>query len=201
MKKYSLLSLIALSSLFFSCEKEDDITSWDIPIDSENPVIDVKVDDFSINFYLLNEDGVKTNKFNEGENFYLHFSIKNVSENEYYFVPRFASESYVNTFFNVFKATGEDLGKSIESIMTNTIGLAGYTFDPNEEVIYEFPWLFHSETSWEYKWTHYRSKTRLPLEKGQYYTGFDSEFIFHPRGDNENEKKYDLTFKINFEIN
>ena len=147
MIKSVLISLIALSSLLFSCEREDDITSWDIPIDSENPIINMMIGDFKINFYLLSEDRAKTNNFTEGENFYLHFSVKNVSNNEYYFVSRFASESELNTFFNVFKDTGEDLGKSIESIITYAIGLPGYVFDPNDEVIYEFPWLFQSESS------------------------------------------------------
>ena len=102
MIKSVLISLIALSSLLFSCEREDDITSWDIPIDSENPIINMMIGDFKINFYLLSEDRAKTNNFTEGENFYLHFSVKNVSNNEYYFVSRFASESELNTFFNVF---------------------------------------------------------------------------------------------------
>ena len=199
MKKYSLLSLIALSSLFFSCEKEDDITSWDIPIDSENPVIDVKVDDFNINFYLLNEDGVKTNKFNEGENFYMHFSIKNVSNNEYFFPTRFARAGN-DSFLCVYTDEGEKIGRSFEPGFTNLIGLPGYDFPPEDEIIYEYPWVFQSDTTWEYNWTSFHSTETKPLEKGKYFTGFSSEFVFYPKEDTNFEKKFDLDFKINFEV-
>lgn len=197
MKRYLILFLVSTTGLLFSCEK--DAAVWDIPLESNRPYIKETIDDFTFNFYLINEDREKTNLILEGENFSIHFSIVNNSSTEYYYVPEFAKDRN-GSFFHIFKADGEDLGKSFTQGFTNTIGLGGYSFDPKAEVVYEYPWKFQSDTTWDSYWTTYSSIETVALEKGEYFTGFNSDFVFYKGGDSDPKMNFNLSFNINFKI-
>ena len=75
-----LIIFLSLVTGMSSCTQNLDGYDWSIEHDSENPVIDSRVDDIKFKFCLLNKDSVPATVFKQGENFYFYFDIMNVSE-------------------------------------------------------------------------------------------------------------------------
>lgn len=88
------------------CSDDNEIV-LEITPDSKNAVIQKEVDGIKFEFYLLNEEGISTTVFNEGENIIFSFSFKNNLQDTI-----IVSTDFIDTnFYRVYQSNNIDLGK------------------------------------------------------------------------------------------
>jgi hypothetical protein len=179
------------------CHKENDEDMFlEIFPDSDVAIIQRDVEGIVFEFYLLNEEGVASTVFNEGENFSFYFSVTNNRNEKFYFYPGYAL-SYENNFCEVFNSDNKSYGKPFILGVINLIGIGGFPFDTEAVCFFKQPWSDNRDSIWRWGPGHFTSTFRERLPKGNYYTSFSYPFEF----EGESSKySYPLQFKINFMI-
>jgi len=200
--KSGLLFLLLFFLTGAGCQKEEnDFLLWEISPDSETAVIQNVVDSIEFRFCLLDEQGNPSTVFNQGENFYLYFSVTNNKNELIYFNP-FHFLSMSDDFFRVYNSDNQDLGRPFNPSPVTTIGLIAYPFPSNSTCFFQIPWLFTDDVSWNLcGGTSIDINILDELSKGTYHTGFEHRFCFGIKSDSSFYTYTDtLHFKINFKI-
>jgi len=194
-KKTLLITLLLfMITGMVGCGEDDPV--WELYPGGKQTVIQNEISGISFTFYLMNEEGKPATVFNEGENFYFYFSIKNNSGKNYYYNAYECA--YITDFFRVFNSIRMDYGKSYNVLPMPDLGETGYPFNNGDTYTFKIPWM-HSEVALcEGEDFSYQSVLRDELKKGTYYTDFIHMFKFN--GNETKDVEMSLVFKINFKI-
>ena len=196
MKTFLITSSLFMIMGMVGCKEEED-PIWELHPGGKQTVIQNELSGISFTLYLINEEGKPATVFNEGENFYFYFSIKNNSGKNYYYNAYECG--YITDFFRVFSSIGVDYGKSYKVLPMPDLGETGYPFNNGDTYTFKIPWM-HSEVAlFEGEDFSYQSVLRDKLKKGTYYTSFKNGSYFVGNDANKNIKN-DLYFRINFKI-
>lgn len=193
---------LLISCLSFSCQKIDnnEPVLWELPNDGSKTAITETMDSIEYKFYLLNEAGTPATTFSKGENFSFLFSVTNKSGQKLLFDPEFAYSKDI-TLCNVYKSTGEDLGKPFILLTSIDIGPGAYPFANGKSYIFQSRWNNKLDSLWTWEQGNYKSVSTPILEKGNYYTEFKYQFHFPSAEQSGSMVKTDaINFKINFKI-
>jgi hypothetical protein len=155
----------------------------------------------------LNEDGDTTNVFNEGENFFFYFSMKNNRGEKMY---TFDMPVPGDDFCKVYNSDNIYIGKPYEVTWAEHTS-SGDPFPAGSKMTSQFPWAYNKELwdslyvssnkeEWNYGRLFIKTTYQEPLSKGKYYTKFSHGFEFSRTDDKADLLTDELTFKINFEI-
>lgn len=98
------------NGLFNGDDKDNQEHTWEIQLNDNQKVIEQTVKGIEFKFCLLNEDGVPSTTFQEGENFYFYFTAKNTRDENLSFDPDFMNFG-MNTFCKVWNEKGDTIGK------------------------------------------------------------------------------------------
>jgi len=159
-------------------------------------------DDLFFSFDLINEEGISTDIFAEGENILFSFSILNQSEKTVTIKQMdFSNESDGNLlgdFFRVYRKEDKgfmDIGKPYNSAYCQYIGIVG-TLAPNFETKYQIHWIPTDETS--SKIFCQLNLDNSSLVPGNYVTQFDVTLYLSVDGDNYvmNDKSFRIDFVV-----
>ncbi len=198
--KPKILKLSTVVLLLFcigaGCQKDD---IFELDIGDKNAVIQKEVNGIEFKFCLLNEQGEPATIFNEGENFFFQFSIKNNTNESlpfydygYYDLDDFCAVNSGNKFY----------GKPfVYKVYSGTFYTADRRLLPPGSENYKFivPW-YDERNDWQLFWGEFESTKQPLLKKGKYYTQFAYSFSFGiPNNEPELETGL-IKFKINFEI-
>lgn len=146
---------------------------------------------------VLNEQGVETTTFNEGENVIFSFLVTNQTNEDLYF---YQGQMNLNDFFSLIKLNTSDedllLGKPYNLIFCDKIG--ALKIPANGSLDITVPWLYDSNISLGYNGCEategeYHTNT-LPLSVGNYKSEFSSSFKI---SEYQTEEKY---FEVKFTI-
>jgi hypothetical protein len=214
--KILFLSILLLVIVFSqsSCENlfnndSKDEYKWVVNLDDEQKMIRKSVEDIEFTFSLLNEDGDTTNVFNEGENFFFYFSMKNNRGEKMYTLDMPVPG---DDFCKVYNSDNKYIGKPYDVKGAQHTSL-GHPFPDSSIIESKFPWTYDKEL-WDsiyskmteetpgflYKGLFIETTYQEPLSKGKYYTMFSHGFEFSSTDDKADLLTEELTFKINFEI-
>ena len=219
MKTYKIslkLTFIFISVLIIaltSCEKNntEDYT-WELSLDDDLNIITESNQGIEFTFCLLNEEGIPSKIFNEGENFYINFVVENKRSSNLYFDPSFfIFDNTTDAFCRIININGDTIGKPFEYLGTDQIGAPGYIFDSENKYEFKFPWLYNYDewtslfceapnNRWEIYYSSIVPSYQEPLLKGIYYTQFSHQFNFIDAEYLENITTNQLSFGINFRI-
>lgn len=183
---------LALSASF-SCSKDR------IALRDTHPLLD----SLEFEFRLLNEQGIPSTTFREGENFVFSFLIINNSNQKFSMERRIDDTT---NFFRVYKINAKpaevdqevlDMGKPYRGIFCFPLISIGIHQDTTK---FEIPWNALGQRPGD---PFYSSEFCLledhpPLEAGEYRTGFTSAFYFFKGEENFNTEE--MTFNIEFEV-
>ena len=179
-------------------EHQENERFWEISPESTTSMIETSIDGIGFKFCLLNEQGEPSTIFKEGENFSFYFSVKNNRNERLIFFPEYTFVDR-NDFCRVYSDKNEDLGKPFHGLPH--IDLGGlYPFESGESCVFEQAWLDNREMVNWWKGCCYHVDQKEPLEKGSYYTSFNSRFQFDRSLDKPSLKIDTLNFRINFKI-
>ncbi len=178
--KMNILILIQLSLIaLLSCEKEDNKN--DFPL--------------SLSYELLDSLGNSKTTFSKGEEIIFSFKITNNSDSILYFETNFINEE----FFKVYKIeNGEkiSMGRSFKGLYCYYVPTPAFHILPGKSGGVAIPWSPVNE--------HYYPFCNLvqkpPLDVGDYFTGFESNFIFYTKNKEIVYNTDIMTFTINFKI-
>lgn len=129
MEKRNLIRLVKLSPgafvLFFlllnACQKEKAI----LPVEVE--------------FDLLDENGVSSKIFNEGENFRFQLILRNNSSSQISFKPTFIDDDFFRVFETKSNSSPVLVGAPYQSVFCTYIG-DHFVIPPDSEYRFEIPW-------------------------------------------------------------
>ncbi len=156
-----------------------------------------EIDGIFFEYCLLNSQKEVATNFQEGENFFIQFTVRNKTGKKYYFYPQYANDEN-NSFCTVYTADGRKLGKPYVLSALNFIGIGGFPFDHNDDYVFVQPWVDTRDSSWIWKHGTYSSTGQNPLPSGKYQTSFKETFRFRePYSDDELIIK-DVEFRIDF---
>ena len=184
----------------FSCEDKDtqDEVYLELYIDSEETAIVKTIENIEFKFCLLNELGMPTTSFNEGENFSFYFSIKNISSDSLYNDPSFLCKD--NGFCKVYNEQSAIIGMPFIFKGTDLIGTAAYPlYGVSSKYELIIPWQDNRD-EWQTLHCYFESTNMDLLSKGTYYTSFVHQFSFDKANDTSTIRTKVINFKINFEI-
>ena len=155
-QKFYYLLLFFFIVCMGSCNKDDLIQIF--PGDNEK-VIDVKMYDVGLKFYLQNEQGEPVTTFKEGENFSICWSMTNYRESQLYLDNDFPPEE----IGNIYTSDGVLIGKA-DGFSGIYPEMMYYIIDPKETI------------SCSYYWMDSEVYIQQPLSRGNYYIGFSYSF-------------------------
>lgn len=193
--KTIILKLSTLVLLFgfitAGCKKDD---FFELQIGDKNAVITHEVNGIEFKFCLLNELGQPATIFNEGENFYFQFSIKNNNNEAIGF-----QYDFINSDFFKIKSKTNDYGKSWQSIFCQYIAQipSDYIIKSNETKSLWLPWIITNDNS-KNIFPFCPTTEKLALKTGNYYTELNLMFNYTIK-----QSEHSLTgkkFKINFKV-
>lgn len=200
MKANKLLILTPiLFIIMVGCEDKSDELVWEISSGSEQNIIQNKVKGIVFKFCLLNEEGIPTTVFNEGENFSFYFSVTNNRNEKLYFIPVFAY-SNEDDFCRIYNSSDQDLGKSYYFKGADLIGIGAFPFESSSSCIFQQQWIDNRNTDWKWEHGNFESLNREVLAKGYYYTEFKHNFEFVYGDSSSKLYTSTLSFKIHFKI-
>ena len=205
MKTIILLRGIFLPLIFIflactGCEEEKDPHPWELKLGEDQNTIDNTLRDLEFKFFLKDEKNKPGKIFEQGENFYFHFSVKNISNRDIIInIP------IVNVdFFHVYENTEDgmvDMGTPIQGVwceyrlrLVEVIELK-----PGNDIIIKNPWILDSTDRITDYYPFCSKHNNPPLLKGKYYTRFPVKISYSTKGSNQADT-LKLTFKINFQI-
>ena len=165
-----------------NCSKDDLIQIF--PGDNEK-VIDVKMYDVGLKFYLQNEQGEPTTTFKEGENFSICCSIENY-RNELVLVSNTFPPDDIGL---VYKSNGSLIGKA-DGYNGYRLTISHFGILPNESRMNCFSWM------------DAKVNEQQPLPPGDYYVGFNYKFDL-TKPDNEQYKDAvtdEMKFRVYFTV-
>jgi hypothetical protein len=176
MKKTMFFLMLWLISLASACRKKE-----------VAPIIPIQFE-----LRLINEQGVVSTQFREGENFKLSFIMKNPTDSTW----AFRDPKLDLDFFKVYDASGNDLGKPFGSAFCSYEPVGGTKgIDPKGVFEIVIPWVVKDSTNYPFICAPVKLQY---LRKGSYKTGFKNAFEFLK---NSKIFKTDvLNFNINFSI-
>ena len=196
MKTFLIVSSLFMIMGMAGCGEEND-PIWELYPGGKQTVIQNEISGISFTFYLMNEEGKPATVFNEGENFYFYFSVKNNSGKSYDHGAYLCG--YTTDFFRVFSSARMDYGKSYNTLPIYDLAMTEHQFNGGDTYTFKIPWMHSEEALFEGEDFPYQSILRDKLGKGTYYTSFKHEFKFIGNGANR-DIETDLIFKINFKI-
>ncbi len=193
MKKFIFFSAIALLAFAtVGCNKEEEII-LEIALNSNKTVIDKEINGIVFKFCLLNKDGQSSTVFNEGENFSLCFSIKNLLKDNIKFKTDFINSN----FYRIYNNKHIDMGKPWTGIWCEfKISPQNIHLSPNNIKEFKCPWKLTTKNQPDYPLCMGQSKEDIP--KGDYYTIIKTDFNYIINGKKQSIKN--INFKINFKI-
>ena len=164
-----------------SCNKDDLIQIF--PGDNEK-VIDVKMYDVGLKFYLQNEQGEPATTFKEGENFSICCSIENFRGTEFLMYDHFPPDE----IGKVYKSDGSFVGEA-DGFPINWVGMPSIYY-PERSHIGVFPWIRDDINK------------QCPLPPGNYYVGFTFRFDLSNTKDEryKNAVTDEMKFRIYFTV-
>lgn len=188
MRKISnaLWVLIAIVSFsFFGCEKSQELSL------NESTLL---LDSLRLEFRILDEQGLPSTNFRQGDNFIFSFLIINESSQHVSFLQ---SIDDIEDFFRVDAISNDtlvDMGKPWEIIFCEYI--LGIPIKSNDTLALEIPWTIKDQS---FNSSHFcLTESKHPLKAGKYKTGFSSTFSFL-NGEEEftsERNKFEVEFKI-----
>jgi len=185
--------------LFNGDDNDHQDHTWEIQLDDDQKVIEQTVKGIEFKFCLLNEDSVPSTTFQEGENFFFYFLVKNKSnENIRFDVP------IVNTdFFYVYEIKDEEImdkGSPIQGVWCQYASMPdNYDLEPNDKLTFRHPWILLSDDGITDYYPLCSKPSNAALKIGRYYTQFPVQLNYSSNGTIQSGS-LELTFKINFEI-
>jgi hypothetical protein len=117
---------------------------WEVEINDKKKMIEQTVKGIEFKFCLLNENSVPSTVFEEGENFFFYFTVKNTLHEKLYFDKDFMRFDF-HTFCKVWEINGNSVGKPFVFRGIDKIGVGAYPFPQNETYAFKFPWLYDFE--------------------------------------------------------
>ena len=182
------------------CKKEpDNLTFYEISNNSETKTIQEEIDNIEFKFCLLNEQNEPATTFNKGENFSFCFTVTNNKNEKLYFDPFFAY-SKENDFFRVFNSNNQDIGKPFVFLGYDKVGIGAYPFGMGKSYTFIQQWTDSRDSIWNWQHGYYKRANQQPLTADRYYTDFRYQFEFDSGNSESLAYKYDIRFKIYFEI-
>lgn len=212
-QKFANVTLGVVCLCFFmvsSCGKYEETPQelfWEIPLNSTSAVINNMVDNIEFTFCLLNEKGVPTTRFKQGENFSFHFALINHRRDKL----------FMNDFDLECNIENDHVGKVI-SLEQDTICSRFYllavcqsSIDPqpfygkDNKREMTIPWNELQQRWWINENNEYEMEIfqLSPLPEGEYYTVFSPKirFIYFDKTQGVNYHVVGpITLKINFII-
>ena len=178
MKTIAILIFQVFLLALIACEKEDN----DLPV--------------TLKLELLDENSVSCNQFEYGENIIFSFKMTNNLDSILYYDLSFMNDE----FFKVYLKDGDDLiaiGKPYVSLYLELrygqFFISGNTTSGNF-----LPWI--SDSSIVHVPPCFVIHPNEPLEKGDYVTGFTSDFKFYTKDKSEIYELKNQSFEVNFII-
>lgn len=187
------------NGLFNGDNKDNQDHTWEVQLNDDQKVIEQTVKGIEFKFCLLNEDSVPSTTFQEGENFYFYFLIKNKStENIRLDVP------IVNTdFFYVYEIKDEEImdkGSPIQGVWCEYAAMPdNYDLEPTDKLTFRHPWILLPEDGITDYYPFCSKPNNPALKKGKYYTQFPVRINYSSNGAIQSDS-LKLNFKINFEV-
>jgi len=217
----AILGVVFLMAL--GCEKSEETQFfWEIPLNTTSTVINNRIKNIEFKFCLLNEKGVPSTRFKEGENFSFHFEVINRGREELYLSNgeiRCNIGDYPGRVISLDHDTiSSDFASSFIMIPfvqdTDTISILYNSFicpacfcplpfygkDNKSEVT--VPWNSYQRGSWDDEIGR-EIFQYPPLSVGEYYTIFSPiiNFMFYDKTARINHHHIGpIIFKINFKI-
>lgn len=189
--------------LGFSCNDDEDI--WEIPLNSNNPVIENITNEVKFKFYLLNEQGKPATSFKQGENFNFCLEMENQEKASNLRIVDDIYKLINDGFCKVISQTKGVIGNPFMSVncTDNFRTFPFYGEDKQCKII--IPWIDKNQFFSSVPFC-FDVAPQPVLAKGVYYTEFSHVFSFYIPPDSpdklsSSKKIGPLTFKINFEIN
>ncbi|WP_099464754.1 hypothetical protein [Parabacteroides provencensis] len=164
-----------------SCDKEDLIL---ISPGGNEKVIEVKMYDVGLKFYLQNEQGEPSTTFKNGENFDICCSIENFRETEFLMYDHFPPDE----IGKVYKSDGTFVGVA-DGFPINWVDIPSIYY-PGRSNIGVFPWIRDDINE------------QHPLPPGNYYIGFTFRFDLSNTKDEyyKNAITDEMKFRIYFTV-
>lgn len=185
----SVLIILIIILILTGCVKDE---SFEIGPQSNRAMVSSSSAGIVFEFYLLNENGMKSTMFNEGENFSFCYTVTNNRKKAVEYYPR---EIYTNIDFFAVKSSNGDFYERPSGMPGVLKEYKGVWINSGETLVFNTPWIDNRE-SWIWELATFFPVNLQPLPKGDYYTEFTSDLDFNHRGLHVEN----FTFRINFKI-
>lgn len=178
-KILSILLIVFVSLCYFECTNDD--LADNKQYETDNDTVQV-YDGISINFQLVNDDGIALKTYKEGEQITFKLIVTN-SRKEPVKIP-LRDELFDSGFFQVFSSDGQLIGKPWDNYMSFG-GMVVIATRPGVSYEYICPWIgkansqdliegrFKVEDIPSSNILFAKERDRQPLPKGDYYTKFN----------------------------
>jgi hypothetical protein len=195
-----VMMVLSQMVIISGCQKDDIL--FEILPSGTNPEIVQVIDSIEFKFCLLDEEGIPSTTFPEGENFSFYFSMKNMRSKSLPFYDYSFFES--DDFFEV-KTGDQSLGHPYvflgdRGTMELRYLLSKMPSGSHFPYAISVPWHNSGTDIWEMGYCRFKSAGKAQLSKGRYTTKFTHSFSFGMPGKDPVLKTPKLTFLINFEV-
>lgn len=176
MKSIIICCFCLISILSTGCEKEN----FNFPVEFE--------------FQLLDENGVPSTEFQEGQNFQFSLVIRNQSSKDIGYSPSFIGDDFFR-IYRIDTSEGEvSMGKPYSSIFCEYIG-GQFVIPAGDELRLEIPWIPSEDFCCP---PFCKVNNNSPLPKGNYKTFIEGSFDFVYKGETTTiTKRFEIFFTIN----
>ena len=161
---------------------------WEISLDSKNTIIKNRFDGIEFIFCLLNEKGMPSTRFKQGEKFSLYFVLTNHRKDKLYTISDFGCMLPTHC-------------TQLITLDKDSIHYSFVRYPCHLPLLYQPFYGRNNKRELNEYWIDKQTYQFPNLPEGEYYTDFSCEFIFsHNKANKPFYKLNTITFKINFKI-
>jgi hypothetical protein len=187
--KHLIMLLCICLSLGVGCEKEESLNEQDL---------------FKLHYAIQNEKGEKATRLKEGENFYIYFSIENISNKDISIYDHHLFGN--NELFNVYKYDSNTndyiiIGNMIE--IETCLDIYGCLVEAHSINELKVPWAIEEDIEFGIMCCNYKMKKQPILSVGKYIIKYTGHISYSVMNDNDIVEYFDTdqySIKVEFEI-